>query len=304
MITLLVHGGAGSAHLVRQDPQRRNEERRALAQACAAGQAILVAGGPAVDAVVAAVEVLEDCPLFNAGRGAALTRDGTAELDAALMDGNSGRCGGVMGLTAVRHPIHAARLVMERSGHVLMHGVGAQHFALENGAESADPAWFITAQAQRNLADWRNDPQYAMRGTVGAVALDASGHLAAATSSGGLTGKRSGRVGDAPIPGAGTWADARVAVSATGDGEAFVRAHFAGRIAVQCEHGVNVNRAAEEALKRVAQQSGFGGGTGGCIVLCADGTWSMPFTTADMRRGCAIGHATPRVAIFGDEDPT
>lgn len=297
MITLLVHGGAGSAQVVRQDPDRWQLERAGLARALVAGQMILRAGGAALDAVEAAVRVLEDEPLFNAGRGAALTRDGTAELDAALMDGASGRFGGVMGLTTVRHPIHAARLVMERSGHVLMQGVGAQAFVVAEGAELVDPAWFITERSQRNLADWRSDSNYAMRGTVGAVALDGQGGLAAATSTGGLTGKRAGRVGDAPIPGAGTWADHRVAVSATGDGEAFLRANFAGRLAFQVEHGMALPAATMHALDQVAQQAG----KGGCIALAADGVWTMPFNSPDMRRGIAIGDEAPRVAVFGDE---
>lgn len=298
MSVILVHGGAGVACLERADPALALRQRRGLATALTAGQAVLLAGGAALDAVEAAVRVLEDDPVFNAGRGAALTRAGTAEHDAGIMDGHSGAFGGVTGLTAIRHPIHAARLVMERSGHVLMQGAGAQAFALAEGAEAADPAWFIAELARRNLADWRAKPDLAMRGTVGAVALDRAGHLAAATSTGGLTGKRPGRCGDAPIPGAGTWADTRVAVSCTGDGEVFLATQVAGRIAMAAEAGVA--GAASGALERARAR----GGLGGCIVLAADGSWSMPFTTSDLRRGLVVDDGPPRVAVFGDEAPT
>lgn len=299
MTVILVHGGAGEACLERADPALALAQRRGLAAALRAGQAELLAGGPAVAAVAAAVRVLEDDPVFNAGRGAALNREGVAEHDAGIMDGRTGAFGGVSGLTAIRHPVEAARLVMERSGHVLMHGAGAQAFALAEGAEAADPAWFIAELASRNLADWRADPGMAMRGTVGAVALDRQGRLAAATSTGGLTGKRQGRCGDAPVPGAGTWADTEVAVSCTGDGEVFLTTQLAGRIALAAGSGSGLAQAAADALARARSR----GGIGGCIVLAADGTWAMPFTTSDLRRGLAVGEEAPRVAVFGDESP-
>jgi len=300
MTIILVHGGAGGAGPERRDPALLAAVRLGLAQACAAGQRRLRAGASALDAVAAAVEVLEDDPVFNAGRGCALTRDGTVELDAAIMDGASGAAGAVTGVGVLRSPVLAARLVMERSGHVLLHGAGAEAFALGMGAERIDPSWFVTARARADLAAWQAAEAAAMRGTVGAVALDAAGRLAAATSTGGLTGKRPGRTGDCPVIGAGTWADARVAVSATGDGEAFLRAHFAGRVALLVEHGRGVAAAADDGLELVRQR----GGTGGCIALAADRTWAMPVTTTALRRGLAIDGEPPRVAVFPEDELT
>jgi L-asparaginase / beta-aspartyl-peptidase len=293
---IAIPGGAGALQRASMTPERDAAARAGLLTALAVGRGLLARGGSALDAVDAAVRVLEDDPSFNAGRGAALTRDGRAEHDAAIMEGASERAGAVAGVTVLRNPVEAARLVMERGPHVLLIGPGAERFAIDLGASTVDPAWFITERARGDLAVSASGGGSASRGTVGAVALDRDGRLAAATSTGGITGKLPGRVGDSPLIGAGTYANGVCAVSATGHGESFIRAVFAYRVAVSIAAGEHPSAAADAALRHV---DGLGG-SGGCIVLDRSGRAALRHTTAGMFRGVA-DEAGERVAIYGDE---
>ena len=307
---LVIHGGAGV------DPgeltaQEESGARAALAAALRAGHAELAAGKPALDGVAAAIRVLEDAPMFNAGRGAVFTHDGRNELDASVMDGATGRAGAAAGLRRVRNPIELARAVMERSRHVMMIGEGAEQFAAEQGLALVEPEYFRTErrwqQLQRALRDESQPhaldstaPAKAYFGTVGAVALDAAGRLAAGTSTGGMTNKRYGRVGDAPIIGAGTWADARCAVSATGWGEFYIRTAAAHEICARVRlSGDAIAKAAEDVVNGVIPQAG---GNGGAIVLGADGAVAFPFNTGGMYRGWIGADGEPHVAIWRDEE--
>jgi beta-aspartyl-peptidase (threonine type) len=295
---LLIHAGAGTLPPEQATPAGAAAARQGLRNALAAGSAVLRAGGPAADAVVAAVQVLEDDPAFNAGRGACLTRAGTIEHDAAWMDGASGRCGAVAGVTRLRSPVAAARLVAERSGHVLMAGPGAEAWCVEAGAATVDPAWFITPAAEAELARWRAE-EAGRSGTVGAVALDAQGRLAAATSTGGLAGKRPGRIGDSPLIGCGTFADEHAAISATGTGEGFIAAVFAHTVAGAIARGLAPEQACTEGLALVTRR--LARARGGAIVLATDGRWAIRWSSSDMARG----HWSPEasgLALRGDED--
>jgi beta-aspartyl-peptidase (threonine type) len=269
MITIVVHGGAGQWR-----PEQRDPARAGVAQAVEAGHAILRAGGDALAAVQAAVMALEDDPLFNAGRGAALDERGQAIHDAAVMRGADRAAGAVAALSGIRNPITAARAVLDEGRHVLLVGVHAGSFARERGLETAPGPWFITEERRRRFE----------HGTVGAVALDAHGGVAAATSTGGIDGKHPGRVGDSPLIAAGTWADDRtVAVSCTGDGEAIIRAALAHEVDALVRHaGLPLGEACERALAEVP-------GTAGLIAVGADGTVAAPFTTAAMPRAWRIG---------------
>lgn len=232
---LLVHGGVGP-----YEPEYEEVRRRGLARAAEAARALLQAGAPALDAVVRAVAVLEDDPAFNAGRGSVLNADGEVELDAAVMDGASGRAGAVAGVRAIPHPVELARAVLEESRAVLLVGAGAERFAERHGVARCNPEDLVTAAQVEALARTH-------RGTVGAVARDRDGRLAAATSTGGLAGKPPGRVGDSPLVGCGTWADRRVAVSTTGDGESVIRLVLALRLALRYEEHRDLARAVREA---------------------------------------------------------
>ena len=302
--TLVIHGGAGIIERNRITPEQEKAIRAALAQALDAGSAILTAGGSSVDAVEAAVKVLEDDPHFNAGRGAVFTYDGTNEMDAAIMDGRDRRAGAVAGVTRTRHPVSLARAVMEHSPHVFLAAQGADTFAREQKLEQATPDWFATPERRRQLdelkstaANWFDvDMKY---GTVGAVARDTAGHTAAATSTGGITGKRWGRIGDAPVIGAGTYADDRAcAVSATGSGEFFIREGVAHEICARVRlAGETLQVAADTVMGEVKAL----GGSGGVIVTGPDGTRAWSFNTPGMYRGTANAVGERRVAIFGDE---
>jgi len=273
-----VHGGAGPAGAdARAGASRWPDQAAGLGAALRAALAVLAAGGPALEAVIAAVAVLEDDDHWNAGRGSALTAAGTVEMDAAVADGARRRIAGVACVTGVRHPIHAARAVMEDGRHVLLSGAGAESFARQAGLAFESPEWFIIDRRRRALEE--------STGTVGAVARDSTGHLAAATSTGGRTGQLPGRIGDSPVPGAGTWADdASCAVSATGIGEAFLRAAFAHEVDARLRlEGVDLDTACQEALAAVTAA----GGDGGCIAVSAEGPPVLPFTTALMHRGWA-----------------
>jgi beta-aspartyl-peptidase (threonine type) len=299
----MVHGGAGQMTRDTLTPAQDAGTRAGLAAALDAGTAVLEAGGPALDAVAAALRVLEDDPHFNAGRGAALTWDGSAELDAAIMDGRDRRAGAVAGVTATRHPVDLARAVMEQSAHVLLSGAGADAFSRDHGLEQAAPGWFALPEREAQLAEMKAgggtfdvDMKY---GTVGAVACDAHGHVAAATSTGGVTGKRWGRIGDSPLIGAGTYADDRAAaVSATGAGEFFIRANVAHEICARVRlAGDGLQMAADGVIAEVAAL----GGTGGVIVAGPSGELACSFATPGMNRGQATSDGTRTVAIYRDE---
>lgn len=303
--TLVIHGGAGTIRREEMSAGREAGHRAALAAALAAGGAVLAAGGAALDAVVAAVRSLEDCPLFNAAHGATFTAAGAIEMDAALMDGTSRAAGAVAGVRRIRNPIGAARAVMERTPHVLLIGAAADDFAEAEGLAMAPPAYFHTPhrweQLQRALAAGRvaldhDLPVETRMGTVGAVARDAAGRLAAATSTGGMTNKRAGRVGDSPLIGAGTWADGTVAVSCTGMGEAFIRCAAAHELSALMRHrGWDVARAAAEIAEVSVPASG---GSGGLIAVDAAGVPGIAFGTAGMYRGVLREGAAPEVAIY------
>src|SRR5438132_6282539 len=258
---LAIHGGAGPAPAEDADGGASGWPRQAagLADALRAGLAVLTQGGPALEAVIAAVAVLEDDELWNAGRGSALTAAGTVEMDAAVADGPGRRLGGVACVTGVRHPVQAARVVMDDGRHVLLAGPGAVAFARQAGLAFEPREWFVTDRRRRDLA--RRARTATGGSTVGAVAWDTAGHLAAATSTGGRTGQLPGRVGDSPVPGAGTWADdATCAVSATGVGEAFLRAAFAHEVDARIRlEGVDLDAACREALAAVTAAGGDGG---------------------------------------------
>jgi beta-aspartyl-peptidase (threonine type) len=277
---LLVHGGSSSWGDALANPDHEARIHAGLAAALDAGGRVLDAGGPAIEAVAAAVRVLEDDPEFNAGRGSALTSAGHPECDAAIIDGRTGRAGAVAGLRATRSPVDAARIVLDEDLHVLLAGPEAEAWLHAHGAAVAHDGWLVTARAVEDLAAWRAG-RPGPRGTVGAVARDAAGGLAAATSTGGLTGKRPGRIGDAPVIGAGTWADATAAISCTGLGEAFIRSGFALRTALAIAGGSDPATAADHGLRLVGNH----GGTGGTIVLAADGRWTMPTSDPAMARG-------------------
>jgi beta-aspartyl-peptidase (threonine type) len=311
---LLVHGGAGTIRRDAMSPEREAEHAAALAEALAAGGAVLARGGTALDAVEAAVRSMEDCPLFNAGRGAVYTAEGTHELDAAVMDGVTRRAGAVAGVTGVRHPVALARAVMERSGHVLLGGAGAEAFARREGLEFREPEWFGSALRKRQWEALKGTDRAALDhtrliednaepdgkyGTVGAVALDRSGGLAAATSTGGMTNKRFGRIGDSPVIGAGTWACDRCAVSCTGAGEFFLRAAAAHAVSARMRWGGQ--SLAEAAAAVTGEDVGGLGGHGGLIAVGADGSVALPFNTPGMYRGVLRDGEAARVAMYGDE---
>lgn len=300
---LVIHGGAGVIERNSLSPEDDREIRAALRHALDTGAKLLAAGGSALDAVEAAVKELEDNPHFNAGRGAVFTFQGTSELDAAIMDGRNLDAGAVAGATGTRNPISLARAVMEKSPHVMLSGGGADQFSREQGLEQADPEWFATAERRRQLdelkatgSDWFDvDMKY---GTVGAVAVDVDGHVAAGTSTGGITGKRWGRIGDSPIVGAGTLADDRAcAVSATGSGEYFLRLAAAHEISARIRLGGDNAASASEA---VIAELGELGGSGGVIAVTPQGEAVWAFNTPGMYRGRASAEGS-EVAIYGDE---
>jgi beta-aspartyl-peptidase (threonine type) len=301
MTAIAVHGGAGDIPPAELTREREAAYHAGLTQALRAGQAILEAGGSSLDAVVAAVQVLEDDPLFNAGRGAVIAANGICELDAAVMDGRNLRAGAVTGVRHVRSPVGLARLVMERSPHVMLAGPGAEEFALEQGLPPVPNRHFVTERRQRELvaalAAGASDHREALMGTVGAVALDAQGNLAAATSTGGTTGKRWGRVGDSPIIGAGTYAaNDSCAVSATGHGEYFIRATVAHEIASLIRYaGLDARAAAERVVHEQLRQLG---GEGGVIVVGRDGTIALPFNSRGMLRGSIDARGCLETAIL------
>jgi isoaspartyl peptidase/L-asparaginase-like protein (Ntn-hydrolase superfamily) len=285
-VLIAVHGGAGDPRPAEQDGARI----AALARSLEAGYGLLLAGGTALDAVVAAVEVLEVDGGFNAGRGSVRTAEGTVEMDAGVADGAGRRLGAVAAVRGVRHPVAAARAVLDDGRHVLLAADGVAAFARSVGLAFEPDGWFVDSDVVGCSPDPEPSP-----GTVGAVALDAHGHLAAATSTGGRKGQLPGRVGDSPVPGAGLWADnATCAVSATGIGEAFLRVAFAHEVDARLRLG---GRSLEEACDDALELVRSAGGTGGCIALDSRGYLSMPFTTPAMARGYVDAAGIMRVGL-------
>ena len=300
---LMIHGGCGAMRPSTVPPDQEEASRAALHRALDAGETILATGGAALDSVEAAARVLEDDPCFNAGRGSVLTADGHVELDAAIMDGANRRAGAVAGLRTTRAPISAARAAMEHSPHVLLTYLEADTFARERGLEQVDNGYFVTPARKAQLdaimaAGGKFDADIKF-GTIGAVAVDDCGHVAAATSTGGLTAKRWGRIGDTPVIGAGTYADDRsCAVSATGLGEAFIRAVAGHQLAMRISLG---KLALKDALDVVLDDVRTLGGTGGLIAIAPSGEAAWGFTTPAMYRGQADANGRI-VRIYSEED--
>lgn len=294
-IGLAIHGGAGTIERGKMTPEREREIRAGLEKALTTGYDILKRGGSSLDATEAVVRILEDDPHFNAGRGSVFTSAGTNEMDASIMDGKTLKAGAVANVRHVKNPISLARMVMDKSKHVFLAGDGAEEFARQNGVElTPDQKYFYTEdrwQEFKRKAEEEGggggkkqiDSPPEQHGTVGAVALDVHGNLAASTSTGGTSNKRPGRIGDSPIIGAGTYANnAACAVSATGDGEYFIRATVARDVAALMEfRGMKLPEAAQHALDHAKKL----GGKGGVIAIDREGNVTLPFTTSGMYRG-------------------
>jgi beta-aspartyl-peptidase (threonine type) len=308
---LVLHGGAGVIERADLSAEVERGIRDALAQAREAGDAVLRAGGSALDAVQATVVALEESPHFNAGKGAVFDADGKHELDASIMDGATLRAGAVAGVTDVRNPVKLARRVMEDSPHVMLIGAGASRFADTQGdIERVSNDWYDTPHRLQQLREEQARERAATEGeaenlrgkyfgTVGAVALDRDGNIAAATSTGGMTNKRWGRVGDTPVIGGGTYADARCGVSATGWGEFFLRLAVAHDICARVAYrGDSLQQAADDVILRALPELG---GDGGAIAIDREGNIAMPFNTSGMYRAWVKPDESRGVAIFGDE---
>ncbi|MEO8439797.1 MAG: isoaspartyl peptidase/L-asparaginase [Spartobacteria bacterium] len=297
---MVIHGGAGTIERDTMTPEKEAAYKSGLEQSLQAGYAVLKRGGTSLDAVEAAIRVLEDNPLFNAGKGAVFTHEGTNELDSSIMDGKTLKAGAVSGLKRIPNPISLARMVMEQSPHVMLYGEGAEAFAKEKGVKLVDPKYFYTEERWQALQKVKASPtpmtDKDRHGTVGAVALDQAGNLAAGTSTGGTTNKQYGRIGDSPIIGAGTYANNQTCgVSCTGDGEYFIRSGVARDVAALMEYkGMPVQEAAQAALDKVGKL----GGTGGLIALDDKGNFAMPFNTSGMYRGRIDAAGKMSVAIY------
>lgn len=300
--TLVIHGGAGGPARGEMSEEKEKEYSDRLEEALLVGAKILGNGGSALDAVTATVTFLEDCPLFNAGRGSVLNEAGNVEMDASVMDGQSGRAGAVGGVTTVRNPIVLARHIMENTPHVMLSGSGAEAIARKAGLKTEEPAWFITAERREAWTKWKERQRKELekgtgRGTVGAVALDVQGNLAAATSTGGMMGKMPGRLGDSPVIGAGTYAsNGTCAVSCTGHGELFIRGVVAFRLSAMMEYGGA--SLAEAADRILAEQIEKHKATGGLIAVDRTGNIAMPFNTQAMFRGYIRGNGEKKVMIY------
>jgi beta-aspartyl-peptidase (threonine type) len=309
-ITMVVHGGAGTISRDKMTPEKEKAVRDKLAEALQAGHTILQNRGTALDAVEAAIKILEDSPLFNAGKGAVFTAEGKNELDASIMDGATLKAGAVASVTTIKNPIAAARAVMTQSKHVLLAGPGAESFAKEKGLEIVPPHYFFTQERWDELQKIKESEKASvtppssekvMLGTVGALALDSHGNLAAGTSTGGLTNKMHGRVGDSPIIGAGTYANNKTcAVSGTGQGEYFIRLEIAYDVSALMEYGgMTLDAAADKVIRE--KLTGLGG-TGGIIALDKDGNIAAPFNTGGMYRGWIRADGQAHTAMYADEE--
>lgn len=313
---IAIHGGAGTLSRAHISAEQERAYHAALQQVLLAGQAVLAQGGTAMEAVCEAVRLLEDCPLFNAGHGAVFTAEATHELDAAVMDGTTLAAGAVAGVSRIRNPVQAARAVMQNGQHVLMVAEGAERMAQEAGLATVEPSYFSTparhaqllaAQARQAGVVLDHDGAAALAGraidegrkmgTVGAVALDAHGHLAAATSTGGMTNKLPGRLGDSPLIGCGTYADDRTAaVSCTGHGESFIRVAAAHDVCARMAYGGASLEAATHAVVHEALPAVQG--TGGLIAVDRQGNVCLPFNTEGMYRGLARVGQAPESFIY------
>lgn len=310
---IAIHGGAGAISRAMMTPAREQEYVQALYAIVSAGQSMLENGASALDCVTETVRLLEECPLFNAGIGSVFTADETHELDACVMDGYSLQAGAVAGVRHLRNPVLAARLVLEESPHVLLIGAGAEMFALRHGMAHVDNALFSTDERYAQLQQARETQQVVLdhsgaplderskMGTVGAVALDYAGNLAAATSTGGMTNKLPGRVGDSPIVGAGCYANnASVAVSCTGTGEVFMRTLAAYDLSALMEYG---NLSLQEACERVIlEKLPALRGSGGAVAVDREGNVALPFNSEGMYRAYAYAGDTPSVGIYRDQE--
>ena len=315
---IAIHGGAGAIARASMSADKEQQYIQALSSIVSSGQAVLAAGGSALDAVTEAVRLLEECPLFNAGKGAVFSHQGTHELDASIMDGRSLEAGAIAGVTRIRNPILAARTILEQSPHVMFIGEGAEKFAAVQGLELVEHDFFSTQERRDQLQRALSADQMVLDhdgaaqaggdpldpdckfGTVGAVALDLNGNLAAATSTGGMTNKQAGRVGDSPIIGAGCYANnANVAVSCTGTGEVFMRTLAAYDIAALMEYG---GLSLKEASDRVVMEKIVVlGGSGGAIAVDRDGNVALPFNSEGMYRGYGYVGDAPNVGIYREE---
>ncbi len=305
--TLVIHGGAGTILRENMTPEDEKAYHEKLKEALNAGYKILNSGGAAEEAVVAAIMIMEDSPLFNAGKGAVFTNEGTNEMDASIMNGGDGSAGAVAGVKTIKNPILAAQAVKSNSEHVMMAGKGAEQFAADRNIERVDASYFYTerrkkqldklkeaekANEEGNIKPWK-DYKY---GTVGAVALDKNGNICAATSTGGMTNKKYGRIGDSPVIGAGTFANKTCGVSATGHGEYFIRNVVAYDIAAMMEYKkISLGAATEKIVMEKLLQIG---GSGGIVALDANGNISMTFNTPGMYRGYIQKEGRPRTFIY------
>ncbi|AHY12638.1 MULTISPECIES: beta-aspartyl-peptidase [Citrobacter] len=312
---IAIHGGAGAITRAQLSQEQELRYIQALSDVVETGQRMLEEGRSALDVVTEAVRLLEECPLFNAGIGAVYTRDETHELDACVMDGNTLKAGAVAGVSHLRNPVLAARLVMEHSPHVMMIGEGAENFAIAQGMERVSADIFSTPERYAQLLAARTAGEMVLdhnatpldennkMGTVGAVALDMSGNLAAATSTGGMTNKLPGRVGDSPLVGAGCYANnANVAVSCTGTGEVFIRALAAYDIAALMDYG---GLSLSEACERVVMEKLPAlGGSGGLIAIDHEGNVALPFNSEGMYRAWGYAGDTPTTGIYREKGDT
>jgi len=310
-LRIVIHGGAGTITKATMTPALETQYREKLTEALNKGYAILQNHGASLDAVETVIKILEDSPLFNAGKGAVFTHEGTNELDASIMDGKTLKAGAVAAVKQIKNPITLARLVMEKSPHVMLVGEGAEEFARANGMAMTPKEYFFTQrrwdQLQKEIAKekadsmrkgTKSDTGEGKHGTVGCVALDEFGNLAAGTSTGGTTNKHFGRVGDSPVIGAGTYADnATCAVSCTGDGEYFIREAAAHSVSALGESG---GMTLQQAAQLVIEKIGRLGGTGGLIALDRNGNFAMPFNTEGMYRGYIDDEGKAVVKIYGE----
>ena len=290
--SIAIHGGAGTITRKNMTPGKENAYRSKLKETLNVGYSILNKGGTSLDAVEATIRIMENSELFNAGKGAVFTNAGTNELDASIMDGRNLKAGAVARVKTVKNPISAARKVMEETWHVMLSGDGADKFSKEQGLDIVDPNYFYTQRRWDSL----KKIQVEKHGTVGCVALDKHGNLAAGTSTGGLTNKRWGRVGDSPIIGAGTYANNQTcAVSGTGQGEYFIRGNVAYDVSAIMEYkGKSVGEAAQNVIRKLSDK----GGNGGIITMDSKGNISMPFNTAGMYRGFRKAGQAPEIFIY------